>query len=54
MAAFLDGRIGFLDIATLVEGALAEVSGSPAGVLEELFEADAEARRLTEGRLAAA
>jgi 1-deoxy-D-xylulose-5-phosphate reductoisomerase len=54
VAAFLDGRIGFLDIATLVEGALAEVSGSPAGVLEELFEADAEARRLTEGRLAAA
>lgn len=54
VAAFLDGRIGFLDIAALVEGALAEVSGSVAGDLDELCEEDAEARRLTEGRLAAA
>jgi len=54
VAAFLDGRIGFLDIAALVERALAEASGSAATDLEELVEADAEARRLTEGRLATA
>ncbi len=30
MAAFLDGRIGFLDIATLVESALGEVDGATA------------------------
>jgi 1-deoxy-D-xylulose-5-phosphate reductoisomerase len=54
VAAFLEGKIGFLDIALLVEGALEEVDGSPAGDLSELVEADANARRLTEGRLAAA
>ena len=54
VAAFLGGRIGFLDIAALVEGALAEATGSAAGTLGELVETDAEARRLTEGRLAAA
>ncbi len=54
VAAFLGGRIGFLDIAALVEGALAEATGLAAGNLGELVETDAEARRLTEGRLAAA
>ena len=54
VAAFLERRIGFLDIATLVEGALAEATGTAAGDLDELVEADADARRLTEGRLAAA
>jgi 1-deoxy-D-xylulose-5-phosphate reductoisomerase len=54
VAAFLDGRIGFLDIAALVEGALGEATGSAANDLDQLVEADAEARRLTEGRLAAA
>ena len=52
VAAFLEGRIGFLEIASLVEGALADVEGGPARDLQELVEADAEARRLTEGRLA--
>ena len=54
VAAFLDGKIGFLDIAALVEDALARVDGAPARDLSELIEADADARRLASGRLAAA
>ncbi len=52
VAAFLDGRIGFLEIAGLVHEALDEVDGAPAGDLAELVEADEQARRLTERRLA--
>src|SRR5437763_11270220 len=44
VAAFLEGRIGFLDIAALVESVLAEIDGSPAGDLDELREADRHAR----------
>src|SRR5205823_3726874 len=44
--AFLDGRIGFLDIASAVEDVLARVEGSPARDLEELVEADGRAREL--------
>jgi 1-deoxy-D-xylulose-5-phosphate reductoisomerase len=54
VAAFLEGRIGFLEIASLVEDALDRVDGAPARDLSELVEADAEARRLAEGRLAPA
>ena len=54
VAAFLEGRIGFLEIASLVEDALARVDGAPAHDLAELVEADADARRLAEGRLAPA
>jgi 1-deoxy-D-xylulose-5-phosphate reductoisomerase len=46
VAAFLEGRIGFLDIAALVEGVLGEVDGAPATDLEDLREADARAREL--------
>jgi 1-deoxy-D-xylulose-5-phosphate reductoisomerase len=46
VAAFLDRRVGFLDIAPLVEDALSHVDGSPARELSELVEADVEARRL--------
>jgi 1-deoxy-D-xylulose-5-phosphate reductoisomerase len=46
VAAFLEGRIGFLDIATLVESVLGEVDGAPATDLEDLREADARAREL--------
>jgi 1-deoxy-D-xylulose-5-phosphate reductoisomerase len=53
VAAFLDGNIGFLDIAALVEGALEEVDGAAARDLAELVEADSDARRLASGRLAA-
>jgi 1-deoxy-D-xylulose-5-phosphate reductoisomerase len=53
VAAFLDRRIGFLDIAPLVEGALAGVSGAPAADLPGLVDADAKARRLAGRRLVA-
>ncbi len=46
VTAFLDGRIGFLDIATLVEDALGRVDGAAAGDLDELREADRRAREL--------
>jgi 1-deoxy-D-xylulose-5-phosphate reductoisomerase len=48
VAAFLEGRIGFLEIAALVEGALERVDGAPARDLEELGEADRRARALVE------
>jgi len=48
VAAFLDGRTGFLEIASLVEDALDRVDGAPARDLPELVEADAEARRVAE------
>jgi 1-deoxy-D-xylulose-5-phosphate reductoisomerase len=48
VAAFLAGRIGFLDIAALVEQALERVDGAPARDLSELREADARARELVE------
>jgi 1-deoxy-D-xylulose-5-phosphate reductoisomerase len=54
VSAFLDGRVGFLDIAGLVEDALAQVDGAPAGDLGALVEADAQARRVAQGRLTAA
>jgi 1-deoxy-D-xylulose-5-phosphate reductoisomerase len=44
--AFLDERIGFLDIAAAVEDVLAGVDGAPAGDLDELVEADRRAREL--------
>jgi 1-deoxy-D-xylulose-5-phosphate reductoisomerase len=44
--AFLEGRIGFLDIAAAVEDVLARVDGSPARDLDELVEADRRARDL--------
>src|ERR687896_374982 len=46
VAAFLDRRIRFPDIASLVEDALAQVDGSAVRDVAELVEADAEARRL--------
>jgi 1-deoxy-D-xylulose-5-phosphate reductoisomerase len=49
VAAFLDGRIGFLEIASLVEDALGRADGSPARDLDELREADRRARELVEG-----
>jgi 1-deoxy-D-xylulose-5-phosphate reductoisomerase len=52
--AFLDGRIRFVEIAALVEDALEAVSGMPARDLVDLVEADGEARRLAERRLALA
>jgi 1-deoxy-D-xylulose-5-phosphate reductoisomerase len=46
VAAFLEGRIRFLDIAVRVEDVLGRVDGAPARDLGELREADARARDL--------
>jgi 1-deoxy-D-xylulose-5-phosphate reductoisomerase len=51
VTAFLDERLPFLGIATVVEDTLAAVGGDPAASLEDLVEADAEARRLAERSL---
>jgi 1-deoxy-D-xylulose-5-phosphate reductoisomerase len=48
VAAFLEGRLPFLAIAATVEETLAEVDGAPVRDLDELVEADREARRLAE------
>ncbi len=48
VSAFLQGRIGFLAIPALVEDALATLPTAPAGSLDALLAADAQARRLTE------
>ena len=47
VSAFLQGRIGFLDIPVLVAEALAALAAAPAGCLEALLAADADARRHT-------
>ena len=46
VAAFLEGRIAFLDIAAVVEETLSRVGAAPARDLDELMAADDEARRL--------
>ncbi len=51
VAAFLDGRAGFLEIAETVERTLDTVSGAAAADLDDLTEADAEARRVAETAL---
>jgi 1-deoxy-D-xylulose-5-phosphate reductoisomerase len=51
VAAFLDGRLPFLGIADVVEETLAAVDGAPARDLDELTEADAQARRHATRRL---
>jgi 1-deoxy-D-xylulose-5-phosphate reductoisomerase len=48
VAAFLAGRLPFAGIAGVVEETLEAVEGAPAADLEELVQADAEARRLAE------
>ena len=52
VAAFLAGPLPFLGIAATVEETLAAVDGAPARDLDDLVEADAEARRLTERKAA--
>ena len=54
VAAFLEGRISFNEIAGLVEDALQAVEGAPAGDLAELVEVDWEARRLAARKVAPA
>jgi 1-deoxy-D-xylulose-5-phosphate reductoisomerase len=52
--AFLDGRIGFLDIAAVVEEALAQVPSEPLVSLEQVLDADRRARAAAAGAGAAA
>jgi 1-deoxy-D-xylulose-5-phosphate reductoisomerase len=47
VAAFLDGRVGFMDIATLVDSALQAVPHGACRELEQVFEADRAARAHT-------
>jgi len=54
VAAFLEGRVAFLEIAATVENTLEQVGGAPASSLEELVAADEEARRIAERRMVAA
>jgi 1-deoxy-D-xylulose-5-phosphate reductoisomerase len=49
--AFLDGRIPFTGIADTIEGVLAEMPAAPVGHFDDLFAADAEARRRAEDRV---
>jgi 1-deoxy-D-xylulose-5-phosphate reductoisomerase len=54
VAAFLEGRLGFLDIAATVEDALSVVDGAPARDVEDLVAADQAARAVAERGLAPA
>jgi len=54
VGAFLDGRLSFNGIAEVVEATLERVGGAPAGDLDELMAADAEARGVAERGLAVA
>jgi 1-deoxy-D-xylulose-5-phosphate reductoisomerase len=47
--AFLAGTLGFLDIARVIEGTLDSSEQQPLRRFEDLYEADAEARRLATG-----
>ena len=49
VAAFLEGALPFLGIPDVVERTLARVDPAPAGSLDELVAADAEARRIASG-----
>jgi 1-deoxy-D-xylulose-5-phosphate reductoisomerase len=50
--AFLGGRLPFTGISEVVEATLEHVDGAPAGDLDDLMAADAEARRVAERGLA--
>jgi 1-deoxy-D-xylulose-5-phosphate reductoisomerase len=46
---FLDGRLGFLDIAAVVERTLEKMSITPLNGLEDVWRTDTEARRIAAG-----
>jgi 1-deoxy-D-xylulose-5-phosphate reductoisomerase len=54
VGAFLEGRIGFHEIADTVAEALGRIDGAPARDLDDLVSADAQARRVIEQRFIAA
>jgi 1-deoxy-D-xylulose-5-phosphate reductoisomerase len=51
VAAFLDGRIAFTGIAVVIERVLEEMPARPVGHFDDLFAADADARRRSEDRV---
>jgi 1-deoxy-D-xylulose-5-phosphate reductoisomerase len=51
VAAFLDERIPFTGIAAVIERVLAEMPAQPVGHFDDLFDADAEARKRSEERV---
>jgi 1-deoxy-D-xylulose-5-phosphate reductoisomerase len=51
VAAFLDGRVGFLEISEVVAETLDAIDGAPARDLGDLVEADGQARHLAARRL---
>ena len=53
VAAFLDRRIGFLDIARVVEGVLDRMGACPADTLDAVVDLDRQARRTAEASVAA-
>lgn len=53
VAAFLAGRIGFMDIAALSESVLEAMPRGELGSIDDVIAADAEARRLAEAKAAA-
>jgi 1-deoxy-D-xylulose-5-phosphate reductoisomerase len=48
---FLDGRLGFLDIAEVVEGTLDAIATTPLNGLDDVWQLDREARRIAAARL---
>jgi 1-deoxy-D-xylulose-5-phosphate reductoisomerase len=54
VAAFLEGRLPFLGIAEIVEETVEQSTGAPARDLDELIEADAQARTIAERGMALA
>jgi len=53
VAAFLEGRIGYLDIEAVVEHCLLTVEWRPMNSVEDVLAVDAEARAAAGGRVAA-
>jgi 1-deoxy-D-xylulose-5-phosphate reductoisomerase len=53
VAAFLDGRLNFTGIATVIESVMRRANPAPASGLDAVLAADADARRLAEEALAA-
>ncbi|HEV2548554.1 MAG TPA: 1-deoxy-D-xylulose-5-phosphate reductoisomerase [Stellaceae bacterium] len=51
VAAFLDGRIGFLDIAAIVEETLAALPDRPIAQLDDVYDTDREARAYASSRV---
>jgi len=53
VAAFLAGRLSFLEIPEVVEASLDRLGGAPVASLDDVYASDAEARRVAEDAVAA-